>query len=113
MNPVLMIFIDGIGIGKKDYEFNPFFKYGFKTFENIFGEIPHLENQYLNKNGYYLFPTDATLGVDGLPQSGTGQVSIFCGINAPQLVGKHFGPFPYSTTIPFIEEKIYLNITKI
>ena len=99
-----MIFIDGIGIGKRDYEFNPFYKYGFKTFTNIFEEIPHLENQYLNKNGYYLFPTDATLGVEGLPQSGTGQVSIFCGINAPQLVGKHFGPFPYSTTIPFIEE---------
>ena len=100
-----MIFIDGVGIGKKDYEFNPFFKYGFETFEKIFGEIPHLENQYLNKNGNYLFPTDARLGVEGLPQSGTGQVSIFCGMNAPKFVGKHFGPFPYSTTIPIIEKE--------
>jgi len=105
MNNVLMIFIDGIGIGKKDYEFNPFFKYGFETFEKIFGEIPHLENQYLNKNGVYLFPVDARLGVEGLPQSGTGQVSIFCGMNAPKFVGKHFGPFPYSTTIPIIEKE--------
>ena len=100
-----MIFIDGVGIGKKDYEFNPFFKYGFKTFENIFGEIPHLEKQYLNKDEVYLFPTDANLGVEGLPQSGTGQVSIFCGLNAPKFVGKHFGPFPYSTTIPLIEKE--------
>ena len=100
-----MIFIDGIGIGKKDYEFNPFFKYGFETFEKIFGEIPYLENQYLNKNEIYLFPTDARLGVEGLPQSGTGQVSIFCGMNAPKFVGKHFGPFPYSTTIPIIEKE--------
>lgn len=100
-----MIFIDGVGIGKKDYEFNPFFKYGFKTFENIFGEIPHIEKQYLNKDEVYLFPTDANLGVGGLPQSGTGQVSIFCGLNAPKFVGKHFGPFPYSTTIPLIEKE--------
>lgn len=100
-----MIFIDGVGIGKKDYEYNPFFKYGFKTFENVFGEIPHLEKKILNKDDVYLFPTDANLGVEGLPQSGTGQVSIFCGINAPKFVGKHFGPFPYSTTIPIIESE--------
>ena len=100
-----MIFIDGVGIGKKDFEFNPFFKYGFKTFKNIFGETPHLGKQYLDKNGVYSFPVDANLGVEGLPQSGTGQVSIFCGVNAPKFVGKHFGPFPYSTTIPIITEE--------
>ncbi|HQF42126.1 MAG TPA: metalloenzyme [Ignavibacteriaceae bacterium] len=109
MNPVLMIFIDGVGIGKKNYQFNPFFKYGFKTFEKIFGEIPSLENQRLSKNGCYLFPVDANLGVEGLPQSGTGQVSIFCGMNAPKFIGKHFGPFPYSTTIPVINDS---NILK-
>ena len=100
-----MIFIDGVGIGKKDYEFNPFFKYGFNTFEKIFGETPHLEKQCLDKNEIYCFPVDAKLDVEGLPQSGTGQVSIFCGVNAAKFVGKHFGPFPYSTTIPIIAEK--------
>ena len=55
MNPVLMVFIDGVGIGNKDYQFNPFFKYGFKTFERIFGDIPHLDNPHMNKNGSYLF----------------------------------------------------------
>lgn len=104
MNPVLMVFIDGVGIGNKDYQFNPFFKYGFKTFERIFGDIPHLDNPHLKKNGSYLFPVDANLGVEGLPQSGTGQVSIFCGVNAPKIVGKHFGPFPYSSTIPVLAE---------
>jgi hypothetical protein len=100
-----MIFIDGVGIGKKDFEFNPFFKYGFNTFEKIFGDIPHLEKQCLDKNEIYCFPVDAKLVVEGLPQSGTGQVSIFCGVNAAKFVGKHFGPFPYSTTIPIIAEK--------
>ena len=100
-----MIFIDGVGIGEQDYEFNPFFKYGFKIFNKIFKETPHKQNQYIEKDGMYIFPTDARLGVEGLPQSGTGQVSIFCGMNAPKFVGKHFGPFPYSTTIPILKEQ--------
>ena len=105
MNSILMIFLDGVGIGEKDPEKNPFFKFGFKTFSEIFGQIPHLENQKLVKDNYFLFPTDARLGIEGLPQSGTGQTSIFCGINAAEYVGKHFGPYPYSTLIPVIEEK--------
>jgi 2,3-bisphosphoglycerate-independent phosphoglycerate mutase len=109
LNPVLMIFIDGVGIGKEDYQFNPFFKYGFKTFTEIFGEIPSLNKQYLSSNQTFLFPTDARLGVEGLPQSGTGQTSIFCGLNAAKYVGKHFGPFPYSTLIPVIKKENILG----
>ncbi len=100
-----MIFLDGVGIGKEDYEFNPFFKYGFNTFTKLFGTIPTLDKQYLAKNGFYLTPVDAALGVEGLPQSGTGQTSIFCGMNAAEFVGKHFGPYPYSTLVPVIKEQ--------
>lgn len=107
-----MIFIDGVGIGEKDYEFNPFFKYGFKIFNEVFKDTPHKQNAYLEKDGMFIFPTDARLGVEGLPQSGTGQVSIFCGINAPKFVGKHFGPFPYSTTIPIIKGQNILKTYK-
>lgn len=105
MNPVLLIFLDGVGIGKEDYEYNPFFKYGFNTFTKFFGSIPDTKNQYLSGKGCFLSPVDATLGINGLPQSGTGQTSIFCGINAAKFVGKHFGPYPYSTLIPVIKEK--------
>jgi 2,3-bisphosphoglycerate-independent phosphoglycerate mutase len=108
MNNVLMVFLDGVGIGVKDYNFNPFFKYGFKTFEKIFGSIPSLDNQRLTNGTHFLFPTDASLGVDGLPQSGTGQASLFCGFNAPKFVGKHFGPYPYSTTIPILQKESLL-----
>jgi hypothetical protein len=100
-----MVFLDGVGIGKRDYQFNPFFKYGFKTFNNIFGNIPSLDNQRLTNRTHFLFPTDAILDVEGLPQSGTGQASLFCGFNAPQFVGKHFGPYPYSTTIPALQKE--------
>ena len=108
MHNVLMVFLDGVGIGKKDELNNPFFKYGFKAFENIFGKIPSLENQSLTNGVHFLFPTDAILGVEGLPQSGTGQAALFCGFNAPKFVGKHFGPYPYSTTIPILQKESIL-----
>lgn len=100
-----MVFLDGVGIGKKDFEHNPFFKYGFKAFEQIFGAIPDTKNYILKRENRILFPIDACLGVEGLPQSGTGQASLFCGFNAPKLAGKHFGPYPYSTTIPKLKEE--------
>lgn len=104
-----MIFIDGVGIGKEDYEYNPFYKYGFKTFTENFGSIPHLNNPRLSNSNGYVFPVDATMGIPDIPLSGTGQTSIFCGVNAPKIIGKHFGPYPYSTLVPIIEEK---NILK-
>ncbi len=105
MQSVLMIFLDGVGIGNEDYQNNPFFKFGFNAFSEIFGKIPSLKNQLLKRNGSYLFPVDARLGVEGFPQSGTGQTSIFCGMNASRYIGKHFGPYPYSTLIPIISEQ--------
>jgi len=48
---------------------------------------------------------DALLGVDGLPQSGTGQASLFSGENAASLIGRHFGPFPHSGTKVLLQER--------
>jgi len=36
--------------------------------------------------------------VEGLPQSGTGQATLFTGVNCAERVGRHFGPYPHSTT---------------
>ena len=47
-------------------------------------------------------PIDATLGVAGLPQSGTGQTALFTGVNAPQIAGRHYGPYPHSATRPHL-----------
>ena len=107
-----MVFLDGVGIGKKDFQYNPFFKYEFTSFKKIFGETPYLENTKLSAGNRFLFPTDATLGVDGLPQSGTGQAALFCGFNAPKFAGKHYGPYPFTTTIPILKKEsilVYFN----
>ena len=39
-------------------------------------------------------PIDANLGVDGLPQSATGQTTMFTGVNAPKFMGRHCEGFP-------------------
>ncbi|GGJ38519.1 metalloenzyme domain protein [Deinococcus roseus] len=47
---------------------------------------------------------DATLGVAGLPQSGTGQTSIITGINGAKHMDRHYGPVPGPTLRAVIRE---------
>ena len=42
-------------------------------------------------------PLDACLGVPGLPQSATGQATLFCGRNAAAFMGRHVTGFPGPT----------------
>lgn len=44
--------------------------------------------------GWNLAALDATLGVDGLPQSATGQTALFTGTNAPAILGRHVPALP-------------------
>ena len=101
-----MIFLDGVGIGKKDARQNPFFAVEMKTLRTVLdGHIPHLHGARCDLPAVSLTPVNATLGVPGLPQSGTGQTALFTGFNAPRFIGKHFGPYPYSTLKPIIRER--------
>lgn len=94
--PVIFIFIDGVGIGKPDKS-NPLFNNGWKSIDYLTNgqSLTNLANIVYRENLYYQ-PVDANLGVEGLPQSGTGQTTLFTGINASEVLGKHFGPFPHS-----------------
>ncbi len=49
-------------------------------------------------------PIDACLGVPGLPQSATGQATMFCGRNAPAFMNRHVEGFPGPTLRKFVEE---------
>jgi 2,3-bisphosphoglycerate-independent phosphoglycerate mutase len=103
---VLMLFLDGVGIGVDDPAINPFFSARLPALRSLFdGGLPTLEIPFLQNGNATLVPLDANLGVDGLPQSGTGQTALFTGENAPRIIGKHFGPYPYSTLRPIIQEK--------
>lgn len=105
-----MIFLDGVGIGVDDPATNPFFCSQLFALRSLLNNgLPSLNEQFIQNEKATCLPLDATLGVEGLPQSGTGQTALFTGVNAPQLIGKHFGPYPYSTLRPIIEEKNLLR----
>jgi 2,3-bisphosphoglycerate-independent phosphoglycerate mutase len=100
------IFWDGVGFGKMNPKINPFFSAKLPTFQKLFnGNIPSSTFKRFASDTVSLSPVNTTLGIPGLPQSGTGQTAIMTGVNASKFVGKHFGPHPYSTLVPIIKEK--------
>lgn len=100
------IFWDGVGYGKKNPSVNPFFSASLPTLRKLFhNSLPSLHHKYFTDTTASFSPVNATLRVAGLPQSGTGQATIMTGINASQYIGKHFGPYPYSTLVPIIKEQ--------
>ncbi len=110
---VLLLFLDGVGIGKPDGSINPFFKAKLPNLRLLLGgELPHSQLKRISTARAELIPANATLGVAGLPQSGTGQTAIFTGVNAPKFVGKHFGPHPTTTLRPVIEKKNIFRLLK-
>lgn len=84
---LLLIFIDGVGIGTRG-EQNPLDGLESEFFSIFQGEQPELPF-----NGA-IAETDARLGVEGLPQSATGQTTILTGVNGAQLIGRHLNGYP-------------------
>jgi hypothetical protein len=95
MTKILFIFMDGIGLGADDLETNPLARVEMSFLESLLGRkkltastAPY-ESELVS-----LLPLDAGLGVDGLPQSATGQAVLMTGLNIPGELGYHYGPKP-------------------
>lgn len=102
---VLMLFLDGVGIGTRDPGRNPLFRARLPAFRWLLGgDIPSLRRREIAGPHAGCIPLDANLGMPGLPQSGTGQTALLTGVNGARVAGKHFGPFPYSTLRPVIRD---------
>ena len=104
MNKLLFIFLDGVGLGK-DEDINPIKD----LFKPMTGRKFLLDSYPLITEDLLLKPIDAVLGVDGIPQSATGQTSIMTGVNAQKLLGHHHTAFPNEPLIDLIKE---LNLLK-
>ena len=103
---VILLFLDGVGIGKRDPHTNPFLAARLPILKELLGDsIPSLSNKRFRSIRTELVPVNATLRVPGLPQSGTGQTAIFTGVNGARLFGRHFGPYPPTVLRPVIETK--------
>ncbi|HYE96203.1 MAG TPA: peptidase [Rubricoccaceae bacterium] len=95
----LFVFLDGVGLGADDPAINPFAVLDLPAFARFAGGARWtVTAPPIRQRGHVFLPIDATLGVEGLPQSGTGQVALFAGVNAAALAGRHFGPYPPSST---------------
>jgi 2,3-bisphosphoglycerate-independent phosphoglycerate mutase len=93
---VLLFFIDGLGIGKRG-PFNPLDNLSDATPLAVFqDETPE---PFLNS---IVVPTDPRLGVEGRPQSASGQTTILTGVNAPAAVGYHKQGFPNQALLEII-----------
>jgi len=104
---VLLFFIDGLGIGNRDgnnplaniADVEPLAHFKDETSEIVFGGV--------------LIPTDPRLGIEGRPQSASGQTTILTGINAPQVLGVHKQGFPNQKLRDVIaEHSIFLQLKR-
>ncbi|HEX8556877.1 MAG TPA: hypothetical protein VF668_02185 [Pyrinomonadaceae bacterium] len=106
---VLLIFVDGLGVGTRGPH-NPLHMLGegaapLAVFE---GEEPRLPF------GGLLARTDARLGVEGRPQSASGQTTILTGVNAPAALGQHKQGFPNERLREIIREhSLFLRLARL
>ena len=91
---IIMIFIDGIGLGSNNLDINPFIRFGLPTFQELFDCPLSQDIGSILRPECCIVPIDATLGVDGLPQSATGQAAILTGLNTARMMGRHIQAFP-------------------
>ncbi len=106
---VLFVFLDGVGIGSSDPGRNPFLQARLPGLEGLLGgRLPTLDEPVVEGSRGRAIPLDANLGVDGIPQSGTGQITLMTGENAALAFGRHFGPWtPVRLRPLLIERNIY------
>ncbi|MGQ0550792.1 MAG: metalloenzyme [Armatimonadota bacterium] len=91
--PVLVLFLDGVGLGVPDAAANPFARVPTPTLRALLGG-PLTLRGVIDRPPALLIPTDATLGVPGLPQSATGQTALLTGRNAAAIAGRHVTAYP-------------------
>ena len=93
---VLLFFIDGLGIGTRG-PFNPL--------DNLPNAAPLAVFQNEPPETFLdgiVVPTDPRLGIEGRPQSASGQTTILTGINAPAAIGYHKQGFPNKPLLEII-----------
>ncbi len=97
---MVFIFIDGFGLGEANSEKNPLNR----------ANTPALD--YIQKVGKVM-ATDASLGIPGLPQSATGQTTIFTGENASKVLGRHLHGQPTVTLRELIKkDNMFMELLK-
>ena len=89
---MLLLFVDGVGLAPAGAD-NPLATMPTPALAGLLGG-PLTAERVQRREGLLLAPLDACLGVAGLPQSATGQTTLFTGVNASRHLGRHVAAFP-------------------
>ncbi|GAB4485772.1 MAG: metalloenzyme [Anaerolineales bacterium] len=101
---ILFLFVDGVGLGNADPETNPFARASLPALSKLLGGSGFFAaSAPLRGQNFRLQALDASLGVDGLPQSATGQAVLLTGRNVPAEIGYHYGPKPNPEIAAFLQ----------
>jgi len=92
---VFFLFLDGVGLGADDLQLNPFSLATLPNLTELLGGRRLVAGSApWDGPSASLRAVDALLGVEGSPQSATGQAALLTGLNVPSLIGEHYGPKP-------------------
>jgi len=96
---IIFLFVDGIGLRESAAD-NP-----------VNSEVCPTLWRLIEKHSK---PIDACLGVDGPPQSATGQATMFTGVNCPMAMGRHCEGFPGPALRKIVEsDNLFLQLKKL
>jgi hypothetical protein len=94
-----------VGLGLDDPTINPFAVAKMPTLQSLLdGKRLLAETAPFVGKMASLQSLDACLGVNGLPQSATGQAVLLTGRNVPAEIGYHYGPKPDKPTAAFLDD---------
>lgn len=100
---IFFVFLDGVGLGEDQPEKNPFSAIQLPFLSSVLDGRPLLQAEApVHTTKASLLSLDASMGVDGFPQSATGQAVLLTGINIPLAIGYHYGPKPDDNTARFL-----------
>lgn len=105
--PLIFVFLDGVGLAPASSA-NPLSVSPTPRLRALLGGPLTLEQACVTPT-LLLRPIDAALGVPGFPQSGTGHVALFAGVNAPALHGRHQPNFPPVALRPLLGERSFFR----
>lgn len=99
---MLFLFLDGVGLGDADSELNPLTRARTPVLAELIGGPMTRERRAVTRPGLTFRALDATLGVEGLPQSATGQTTLLTGANGAARMNRHYGPWPGPTLMELL-----------
>lgn len=110
---VLFVFIDGVGLAPPG-DTNPFTDASLPTLEALLdGRRPFLGEAPYHGLTASLVGLDASHGVAGIPQSGTGHTTLLTGEDAVARFGRHYGPWVPTRLRPLVAEQSILARSRV